>query len=395
MNGEIGMKTVSMYMHGGSENHGCEAIVRSTIDMIGDEVTLFSNHPEMDEKYYLQDVCELKSRGGGIKRFSLKWFYLQVKKRIFGDKLAFVRVSYDALTHERNKNKIYLSIGGDNYCGDLVPALKYVNSKLNANGNQTVLWGCSIDPEYIGKTSNIEDLKLYKRIFAREKLTYDALVEAGLGDISSYHPDPAFTLGIEKWKLPVVFENGKVIGINISPYVQKNGSGDMVYENYWSLVKYILDETDFYVALIPHVVWSESDDRKPLGRLYDEFKGTGRVVYIEDQNCKRLKYCISNCYMLVTARTHASIAGYSTCVPTLVVGYSMKSKGIAQDLFGTTENYVVNAWDMTYDSALLKAFMWQLEHRNEIYDLLNKVIPNFIRNAEMAGVELRELLNEV
>ena len=45
--------------------------------------------------------------------------------------------------------------------------------------------------------------------------------------------------------------------------------------------------------------------------------------------------------MFIGARTHATIAAYSSCVPTLVVGYSIKARGIAKDLFGTDEGYVL------------------------------------------------------
>ena len=45
--------------------------------------------------------------------------------------------------------------------------------------------------------------------------------------------------------------------------------------------------------------------------------------------------------MFIGARTHSTIAAYSSGVPTLVVGYSVKAKGIAKDLFGTEENYVL------------------------------------------------------
>ena len=89
------------------------------------------------------------------------------------------------------------------------------------------------------------------------------------------------------------------------------------------------------VALIPHVVWSHNDDRKPLSQLYEMFKDTGRVVMIEDHNAEELKGYIARCRLMVVARTHASIAAYSTQVPTLVVGYSVKARGIAKDIFGS------------------------------------------------------------
>ena len=62
---------------------------------------------------------------------------------------------------------------------------------------------------------------------------------------------------------------------------------------------------------------------------------------IEDHTCEELKGYIARCRMFIGARTHATIAAYSSLVPTLVVGYSVKARGIARDLFGTEKNYVL------------------------------------------------------
>lgn len=52
----------------------------------------------------------------------------------------------------------------------------------------------------------------------------------------------------------------------------------------------------------------------------------------QNLNAAQRKDLISRCELLVCCRTHASIAGYSTGVPTLVAGYSVKSQGIGLDL---------------------------------------------------------------
>ena len=48
-----------MYPHGGSGNHGCEAIVRSSVKLIGKDTTLFSNNVNEDIKAGLSDVCAI------------------------------------------------------------------------------------------------------------------------------------------------------------------------------------------------------------------------------------------------------------------------------------------------------------------------------------------------
>ena len=75
---------------------------------------------------------------------------------------------------------------------------------------------------------------------------------------------------------------------------------------------------------------------KYLYHYYEEFKDTGRVIlsYRIILTAPQYKGYIARMRFFIGARTHATIAAYSNCVPTLVLGYSVKSKGIAKDLFG-------------------------------------------------------------
>ena len=57
----------------------------------------------------------------------------------------------------------------------------------------------------------------------------------------------------------------------------------------------------------------------------------------------------------IGARTHATIAAYSNCVPTIVLGYSIKSKGIAKDLFGE-EKLVLGINEISDSNKLIAAF---------------------------------------
>ena len=163
-------------------------------------------------------------------------------------------------------------------------------------------------------------------------------------------------------------------------------------ENYEGLIKHIIDTTDMQVALIPHVVWDNNDDRKPLRVLYDKFKDTGRVVMLEDHNCMELKGYISRCRFFIGARTHATIAAYSTCVPTLVIGYSVKAKGIAKDIFGTYENYVLPVQSLSNKDDLINAFEWMKSDEDDIRKYLNEGMPVYKENALKSKVEIEKLL---
>ena len=104
----------------------------------------------------------------------------------------------------------------------------------------------------------------------------------------------------------------------------------------------MLKNTEYSICLLPHVVVDDCNDLDILKEIKEKYKDNDKV-YLEknNYNCSELKYIISTFEMLLAARTHASIAAYSSCVPTLVLGYSVKSKGIAKDIFGTYEEYVL------------------------------------------------------
>ena len=76
------------------------------------------------------------------------------------------------------KNDIYMSVGGDNYCYAGVEQLSDINYIINKKGAKSVLWGCSINPDVINKDV-IDDLKRYSMIITRESITYQALKDKG------------------------------------------------------------------------------------------------------------------------------------------------------------------------------------------------------------------------
>ena len=251
--------------------------------------------------------------------------------------------------------------------------------------------GCSIEPENLKDEGFLEDLKSYKIITTREHITYNALIDKGLKNVI-YCPDSAFTLKKQNVSMNPIFIPNKTVGLNISPLVlKKSNNSQLILENYSRLMKYIIDNTDMNIALIPHVVWNNNDDRVPLTQLYELYKDTKRVCLVDDCNCMQLKSVISQCSYFVGARTHATIAAYSSGVPTLVLGYSVKSKGIAEDLFGTSDSYVLSYKDISSEEDLLNAFSFIESCHGDISKLLDSKQPIFERNIENTFSKIRSI----
>lgn len=369
------MKLV-LYPHGGSGNHGCEAIIRSSKRLVEAEWSLYSNDIEQDKSYGLDSVCALHNSGQAITRWSMSYLKAVVKHRLLGQSDALDELTFQHIVKEAKQSDYFLSIGGDNYCYGANNFIYLVNRMIDGAGVKRILWGASVEPDSLcGQL--LDDIKGFYKIWARESLTYEALVAKGLKQ-TILLPDPAFALEKKCLPLPEGFVEGNTVGINVSPLIIGcETSEGVTLNNYIRLIEYIISNTDMNVALIPHVVWSHNDDRKPLGHLYNMFKDSGRVCMIEDHNCEELKGYISRCRFMVTARTHASIAAYSTCVPTLVVGYSVKARGIAKDLFGTDKNYVIPVQSLKEEKDLLEAFKWLQNNEASVRNHLNAFIPEY------------------
>lgn len=364
-----------MYYHAGSGNHGCEAIVRATNKILGKNLTLFSACPEEDRSYGIHQIVELKEdKENRLDRRSVRNLAAAIMHKIRNDDYMYTCFCHKELFSQAEHGDIYLSIGGDNYCYKGRDILGYYNRRLHSKGSKTVLWGCSFDPEDL--TGEIaKDLARYDLIVARERISYDVLKSVNLNTV--LYPDPAFQLDTELLPLPKGFIEGHTIGINISPLAKEYGDGQLVMDNYRQLIRYIIDETNEQVALIPHVVKPGNDDRTVLRELFQEFAETRRVVMLEDHNCMQLKGFISRCRIFIGARTHATIAAYSTCVPTLVVGYSVKAIGIARELFGTDEHYVVPVQSFRDKGDLTREFVWFLQNEAAVRNRLQQFIPAY------------------
>lgn len=379
---------INLYYHGGSENHGCEAIVRSTAKMLNTQLTLWSTAPDADIAYGVDGIVNVvedtKQPPTGARLFEFK-----VHHKLTGSDYLYTKFEHEALFSSVRPGDICFSIGGDNYCYGGKEYLGYYNRIIHEKGGKTVFWGCSFEPAEMD-VATAKDIARYDLITARESISYETLKAVNPNTILV--ADPAFVLDSVELPLPEGWKEGNTIGINASPLIMQCAKdGSAAYEAYQRLIKHILDTTDITVALIPHVVVATNDDRIPLRNLYEEFAPSGRVLLIEDHNCCELKGYISRCRMFIGARTHATIAAYSSCVPTLVLGYSVKSKGIARDIFGTEAHYVLPVQEMRDPAALADGFDWLLANEESIRAHLKRVMPEYIQRAYTAAEAVSRL----
>ena len=384
---------VLFYGNGSCGNHGCEAIVRGTVQLLGNaSYTVLSENINDDIRYGIGNISEVISAKEERRR-NISFFKAYAKMKLTGSYTDMDGLYYMPVIQRLSRHAdVALSVGGDNYCYGNTAIYGYLNAAYQKNCIKTVLWGCSIEPDIVKEPSVAEDLRHYALVAARESITYEAVKAVGANVVQM--PDPAFHMQPETCDTDERLLKSDVIGINISPHIiVSEGHCGAAYANYKALIQHILDNTDASIALIPHVVWASNDDRIPLKQLYDDFDQNPRMILIEDHTAPELKYIISKCSFFVGARTHATIAAYSTGVPTLVVGYSVKARGIARDLFGSEDSYVLPVQQLKESNELTQAFIRLYEKRDDVRAHLNEMLPGYIARADAARKALEELAN--
>lgn len=349
------MKQIMLYNHGGCGNRGCEAIVRSTAALFGTEaeLSLASATPDVDKAAGLKGIKRIHP--SEISPYSVRRLINSIGFRLGMPRESEVARRYSPITDLGRRSDICLSIGGDTYCYGHQEHLQVVNGRLRRADKPLVLWGCSVEPDLLhGQT--LEDLRGYQLIVARESITEAAMKAVGLPVIRWC--DPAFTLAYEELPLPQGWIEGKTVGLNVSPLILKCAKdGSRALDAFIALVRHILETSDHAVALIPHVIWAHDNDLDALRAIKEQFADEPRVFLLDHTlTSEQIKGYIRRLCVLVTARTHASIAGYSSCVPTLVIGYSVKAKGIARDLFGEETGHLIPVQELSGETELIGAY---------------------------------------
>lgn len=376
-------KKVLLYGLSTYKNKGVEAIVQSTINQIDRKkykISAASFDYSYNKNFYQREISRY------IKHYK-KSNELSKEERKLEEKYKSMPFNYNnfellyqnEVVDELAKSDICISIGGDNYCYGYNTWLYALDSKSHELGKKTVLWGASLFEE-ITDLELINNLNNFDVLVIRESLSYNAIKKYIPEDKLILAKDPAFSLSIKRKKLNIWYQKNKnYIVLNLSPLtIKKTVKANPRFKAILDLINYILEETDYSICLLPHVTTEDCNDLTVLRKIKRYYKTENRVFLEEENhNCNELKYIISKSKILVTSRTHASIAGYSTCIPTLVIGYSVKAKGIAKDLFNSIDDYVIDCNELTTDN-LLQKFNFIDCNREKISELLKKQMPDII-----------------
>ena len=378
-----------LFNHEGSKNHGCEAIVRGSMNIIENsdekaEFVLSSNNPSDDE--ILNNITVKAARTRALTK--VEKLIAAVDLKINNSETYALQKMYSPIVSDAEDCDVCLSVGGDTYCYGDNHGIQVLTRELKKRGKKTVLWGASIGAEDLSERK-LESLRDFNAIFTREPITYELLKANGANDNIYLFSDPAFCM--ERVEVEPIdgFTRENTLGFNISPLV---ASGDpRKKEIAEDFLRFVFENTTMKVLLVPHVVEENNNDYDFMKPIFEKFEHTGRIAILpSDLEARQYKGYIAGTRFFVGARTHSTIAAYSSGVPTIALGYSVKARGIAKDIFGE-EKYVLDIKAMTDYEELRDEFLKLLENENEIRRDLMKSIPLRMRSAMEAGEMLQKI----
>ena len=189
--------------------------------------------------------------------------------------------------------------------------------------------------------------------------------------------------------MPSCFDTLDVIGLNISNFVYgTTPQQEMIHQ----LIDFILNKTSSHLLVIPHVLWGSQSDIVVANKILSKYGNSNRVSILDSNkyNYCQIRYVISRCRFFVGARTHSVISAYSMCVPSLALGYSIKSHGIAKDL-GLNSDLVVDCTYNIYPTKVLESFEKLVDKEHLLQNHLRNIMPVYRGKLN----NLKEELNDI
>lgn len=356
-------------------NRGCEAIVRGTVEILSAKMpgsryiisSSFDDFPNdgFESNFNIEYRKPYSNKWNSAARvLDPKWWYYRILLRSKPE-LTY-RHKYQIQLKAMRECDFALQVGGDNYTLDYgVPDyLMHLDNELLSYGKPLILWGASIGPfsdTPIVEARIAKHLKRFTLILAREPRTIKYLASLGVEKNVRRVADPAFCMSPME---PILddelstFISKKPIGINISGFAGKftrhHDEGSWL-ENSVACIRKLLEEGFRPLLLVPHVFKDINDDHKFLGKIIERLPQWQSQLAIVPKtlNAAELKWVIAKTRLFAGARMHSTIAALSSCVPTLSLGYSMKSKGVNEDIFGN-QNWLLPVEQLNPESLSAK-----------------------------------------
>ena len=374
--------------NGSFRNHGCEAIARGTIRILKHTFGFSTriNYAAHDSRQAcIEDTSWLGYENIEpmpfllpFRKYSKVWIEYQ-SNRFFHT--AFP-MAFKHLCDVMAQADAVLSIGGDNYSLDYGYPERFVQfDRLVLKHHKPLVYWCSsvgpfsADPKYERKMK--AHFGKVTAILARESGTVAYLKSLGITDNVYLVADPGFVMDAVKPD-PVRFtlDRKDFIGVNFSTTVgrlsfsgqresdpsanwsallnQTTDAYEQVCRKYADIAAPLMEIFDNNLAFVPHVTGGPHCDYMFMSRIADilEARGFPRPLVVPDNlTAPEYKWVIAQARIFIGARTHSTIAAFSSGIPTISLAYSLKARGLTKDMYGT-DRFCIGGRDVNPERVL-------------------------------------------
>lgn len=338
----------------GLRNRGVEALAVTTIEQLQQRqpqlsISILTETPDYDT-IHLQEYSNIELLNASYTRdrlAQLREDYARAYKPVMP--------RYKTYKNATQGASAFIASGGDMFSSDY--GVKSLHRHLTT---LTFALDASVPVVFlahsIGPFKTNEEvqafLKVARRstlITVREQLSYNYLTkDLGLSpNLVKHTADPAFLLAPPPGETlhPLlqyygVAQGRPVVAVSTSQGISNFAGGcdgDQHFQAWKAVIQLILNELNAEVLIVPHVqeLRPRNDDRILATQLFRAFEFNPRVRIVSaNHSASEFKGLIGACDMVVAERMHAAIAGLSSGVCTVAVGYSVKAEGILTDLLG-------------------------------------------------------------
>lgn len=264
-------------------------------------------------------------------------------------------------------------------------------------------------------------LEKYDYLSVRDTITYEYLKDLGIDNVEMI-PDTAFALKpCPSERVDEIFEIENIpkeipfvgfnLGIEFMTFCEKNEI-DFV-EICIKVIERIRKVYNCSVILIPHqylyeqynysdipqITFKLCDDRYPIKKVWDALDSHDDIYCLDNvYTCSELKGIIGRSEVFLCQRIHPSVASTSQCVPTAILHYTHKAKGM-MDLIGKAE-YVWYPKNLPYENqqdtstkGLLEMVDQLWEGRYQYRKDLQNIMPRMIDKTFLLGGKVAEIVN--
>lgn len=342
-------------------NKGCEALTYALLDMLQ---RIYSN-----DKLHLIGFVPLDELGEAQKTFpdlDLKEYHLNIRSP---------KSWYNVYQEVKKCDCIFDASYGDGFTGIYGTARNFVQ----ALRKQLPVWAHKpyyLLPQTYGSYKfpfvnwSLGLIKKANLAYARDEKT-----AMEVGPFVKVTSDMAFRLPYNK-DMYHFEEDRRRFGISVSSLLWDDDTRERFElkvdyrQFYLNLIDYLINETDFEVHLIAHVVDADNfnaheNDYRICSMLKEKYPDNDRVVLAPIfKTAIEAKSYISNMNIFLGSRMHATIGAISSGVMTIPFSYAYKFETLYSKL---NYPYVISAKKITTDEALKQTKGW-IANPRPLYD---------------------------